>query len=90
MLGGTVDSSQSSSANNAYNQMSSVSPRGGYVGFSLVSSSYVANGFNPSSSSSSEVNLPLVLGIAIPVGVLVIIVTIVIIVKMKARANAIK
>ena len=90
MLGGGVDTSQSSNADGAYTQMSNVNPSGGYVGFSLVSSSYVANGFNPSSSSSSSVNMPLVLGIAIPVAVLVIIVTIVIIVKMKARANAIK
>jgi hypothetical protein len=88
ILNGKIDSSQSPDANSAYGKVGSITPSGGYVGFSLVSSSYVANGFTPSSSSS--VNLPLVMGIAIPVGVLVIVVTIVIIVKMRAKANAIK
>lgn len=89
ILNGKIDSSKSPDANSAYGKVGSITPSGGYVGFSLVSSSYVANGFTPSSSSSS-VNMPLVLGIAIPVGVLIIVVTIVIIVKMKAKANAIK
>lgn len=88
ILNGKIDSSKSPDANSAYGKVGSITPSGGYVGFSLVSSSYVANGFTPSSSSS--VNMPLVLGIAIPVGVLIIVVTIVIIVKMKAKANAIK
>jgi hypothetical protein len=88
ILNGKIDSSKSPDADSAYSKVGSITPSGGYVGFSLVSSSYVANGFTPSSSSS--VNMPLVLGIAIPVGVLIIVVTIVIIVKMKAKANAIK
>lgn len=87
-VSGYIDTSSSSSANTVATSTSNIQNGGGYVGFSLLSSTYVANGFTASSSSS--VNLPLVLGIAIPVGILFIVVSVVIIVKLKKRANAIK
>jgi hypothetical protein len=86
-IGGNVDTSQSTPTS-TYSSMNNIQPSGGYSGFSMYSSSFVANGFTPGSSSS--VNIPLILGIAIPVGVLFIIVAVVIIVKLKKRANAIK
>lgn len=88
LVSGYIDTSSSSSANAVAASTSNIQNNGGYVGFSLLSSTYVSNGFT--SSSSSSVNLPLVLGIAIPVGILFIVVAVVIIVKLKKRANAIK
>lgn len=87
-VSGYFDTSSSSSANSVAASATNIQNNGGYVGFSLLSSTYVSNGFT--SSSSSSVNLPLVLGIAIPVGILFIVVAVVIIVKLKKRANAIK
>ena len=88
-VSGYFDTSSSSSPSTVASSASNIQNNGGYVGFSLLSSTYVSNGFT-SSSSSSAVNLPLVLGIAIPVGILVIVVAVVIIVKLRKRANAIK
>ncbi|MFM7855105.1 MAG: hypothetical protein ACKO96_25055, partial [Flammeovirgaceae bacterium] len=59
-----------------------------YAGFSASSSSFVANGFNPSESSS--VNIPLVVGIAVPVAGILIIIIVVVIVKVKGKANVVK
>jgi hypothetical protein len=66
--------------------MSSVQPSGGYPGFNLISSTYVANGFNPSTSSS--VNLPLILGITIPVGIIIIVVCVILFVKCRAKDDS--
>ena len=87
-VGGNVDTSQSSSSSAAFAKVSTVQPSGGYPGFQMVSSSYVANGFT--ADSTTTVNMPLILGIAIPVGLLFIIVSVVVIVRLKKRANAIK
>lgn len=87
-VSGYVDTS-TTTPSSAYTQMGSVQPSGGYSGFAMVSSTYVANGFNPSTSSSS-VNLPLVLGITIPVVILFIVVGVVIFVKLRHKGNAIK
>lgn len=57
------------------------------MGFALVSSSYVANGFTP--PESSTLNLPLILGISIPSAVLLIVIVVVVVVKLKKR-NSIK
>lgn len=83
---GVVDTSQSTPSS-TYDAWGNVQPSGAYVGFALVSSSYVANGFTP--PESSKINLPLVLGIAIPSGILLIVIVIVVVVKMKKR-NSIK
>lgn len=72
-----------------YAAFSNMKPAGSYVGFALVSSSYVANGFTPPSSESSSINLPLVLGISIPSGILLIVIVVVVVVKLKKR-NSIK
>jgi hypothetical protein len=87
-VGGNIDTSQSTPSA-TYTAMSSIQPSGGYSGFSMHSSSYVANGFNPSTSPSS-VNLPLVLGITIPVVILFVVVGVIIIVKLRHKGNAIK
>lgn len=57
------------------------------MGFALVSSSYVANGFNP--PQESKLNLPLILGVSIPSAVLLIVIVVVVVVKLKKR-NSIK
>lgn len=49
-VNGVADTSQSS-PDETYNSWDNVQPSGGYVGFALVSSSYVANGFTPAESS---------------------------------------
>lgn len=87
-ISGNADTSQSSPST-TYTAMGSIQPSGGYVGFSLISSSYVANGFNPS-NSASNVNLPLVLGITIPVVILFVVVGVVIFVKLRHKGNSIK
>lgn len=89
VVSGTCDTSQSSSPSSTYQAISTVQPSGGYPGFSLISTSYVANGFNPSTAPSS-VNLPLVLGITIPVVILFIVVGAIVFVKLRAKANSIK
>ena len=59
-------------------------------GFSMVSSTYVANGFSSSSSTaSSGVNLPLILGIAIPVSIIFVVVVAIVIVKVVRGKNQI-
>jgi hypothetical protein len=47
-VGGNVDTS-SSTPTSTYASMSNIQPSGGYSGFSMYSSSFVANGFTPSS-----------------------------------------
>jgi hypothetical protein len=85
---GKVDTSQLAPGQ-TYEAFGKIRPAGSYVGFALVSSSYVANGFTPPSSDSSQINLPLVLGIAIPSGILLIVIVVVVVVKLKKR-NSIK
>lgn len=71
------------------NSANSLGIGGGYSGFGLLSSSFVANGFTPESSSSS-LNTSLVVGIAVPVGVILIVVVVIVVVKMKKRTNSVK
>jgi len=79
----------SSSPSTVYTQaVSNVQSSGGYSGFSLVGSSFVANGFSTTSSSST--NLPLVLGITIPLGVIFIVVVVIVVVKVTRRTNDIR
>jgi hypothetical protein len=89
VVGGTCDTSKSTSPSTAYQAISAVQPSGGYPGFTLFSTSYVANGFNPTTAASS-VNLPLILGITIPVVILFIVVGAIVFVKLRAKGNAIK
>ena len=48
-VSGYIDTSASSSANSVASSTSNIQNNGGYVGFSLLSSTYVANGFTTTS-----------------------------------------
>jgi len=89
VVSGACDTSKSTSASAAYQSISNIQPSGGYPGFTLFSSSIVANGFNPSTAPSS-VNLPLLLGITIPVVILFVVIGAIVFVKLRAKANTIK
>lgn len=73
---------------NVYNNAGKIGS-GSYAGFTPYDVTYVANGFNPS-TSSSNVNLPLILGITIPVVILFVVVGAIVFVKLRAKGNSIK
>lgn len=87
---GQVDVPPSSNPNQVLNTANTIVASNTAIGeFSMVGSTYVANGFTSTSSTSSSVNLPLILGIAIPVAVIFIVVVVVIVIKVGRGKNSI-